>query len=200
VNARVLAVDVDEVLFPFTASFLRWRIEHGLSRYRVEELDRYDLSIVCGASVIDESVAFLDDSSSLLVAPLPGAVEAIEELANHWSLVAVTNRFGQNQGPATEAWLRKWVPAVRSVAYCSSAPGDTTTPKWELCARLGASWLVDDVPGNLRGLIGTRGLLFGEYRWQRERADGLDRVRNWRQVVRMLGGEDAFVPEAPLRR
>ena len=195
-----MAVDVDEVLVPFVRTFLDWRIARGLSRYRVDDLAEYDLGPSCGPGAVDEAIEFLAEPASVLIAPVPGAIEAIEAISRRWRVVAVTSRFGRDQGPGTEAWLRHWLPGVRSVVYTTERPGAQGTPKPELCRRLGASWLVDDVPGNLRGLRGTRGLLFGEYRWQRGGIDGLLRARNWRQAVAAMSIDAESVPSAPLRR
>ena len=189
VVAPTIALDADDVLFPFTSAYAAWRTARGLASFDPATVTSLDFSSLLGPDD-DHATEFLHDGDTLATAPVPGAAEAVRELAATHRLVVVTYRYGVTQAGATRQWLARWLPDVDDVVFARTGPGDPGTPKAEVCAALGATWLVDDRDDHLRPLVGTRGLLFGDYPWQLDTA-GVERAQDWPAVVATVTADPA---------
>lgn len=184
-----IALDADEVLFPFAATYAAWRARRGLKSFDVAALTAYDFSAAVGSPRADDedTTAFLADPATLAVPPLEGASAAVARLAAAGRVVVVTNRYELGQSGPTSEWLARWLPEVDDVVFARPRAGVPGTAKSEICQALGAAWLVDDTPSHLHGLGPVRGLLFGRYPWQYD-AVGLVRAEGWAEALAVLAG------------
>jgi 5'(3')-deoxyribonucleotidase len=163
---RVVAVDVDECLFDFLGAYAQWRADEGLVSFRVEHMTGYGVATLLGQSRDEaraDEMRFLRERSAEL-APMPGAIEAVEALATSAELHVVTARCDELSREVTEEWVARWFGDAFAGVHMKSlsAPGRT---KGDVCAEISADVLIDDSPANLATLAGTRGILLGHWPW-----------------------------------
>jgi 5'(3')-deoxyribonucleotidase len=166
----VLAVDVDECLFPFLERYARWLPSVGRPSFRIEDMTGFGVASLLGMGRVEArefEMRFVIEAS-LDVPPMPGAQEAVDHLAQRFELHAVTARVEDPAGPATRAWLDAWFPGAFADAHLLSDTVESPArPKGGVCADLGAVALADDSPGNLQTLAGTgtSGVLLEVWPW-----------------------------------
>ncbi len=182
---KTIALDADEVLFPFARGYAAWRTAQGLPSFDHTELTTYDFDFALDASAVryEHTTAFLADQTTLEIPPLPGAASAVSVLAQTHRLVIVTNRYEISQADSTLAWVERWLPEVSGVICARKQRGDRGPGKASICRDLAACWLVDDTPSHLEGLGDTRGLLYGTYPWQGDRAAHFTHATTWEEAV-----------------
>jgi len=191
----VLAIDIDEVLFPFAAEFRQFcdgrdRVERSL-----EQLVDYDFDLWAGSAA--ESLELVHAFSRLdhrLVAPLDQARETLAELRGQYRLVIVTSRDSEFEA-RTVAWLEHHLPGLCDdvIMAGNRHTGRSYRSKLEVCRELGAALLVDDQLHYVQEVArqGVPAVLFGDYPWNQmaELPMGVRRARNWAEVRRLLAGE-----------
>ncbi len=188
----VLAIDVDEVLFPFTHRFID---DHN--RRTGNDLKMSDLTTfyyIEEQEGIPEGEAeawilkFLESEYGRSSKPFPGAIEAITKLKTKYDIDIITARH-QTMQNTTEVWLNEHFPnALRNVHFSRSVEGGRLS-KAQLCVDLGVSTLIDDHPDNLLDCAkhGIKGLYFGNYPWQtHDLPDNVQRVKDWEEVIKVL--------------
>ncbi len=192
----VIAIDIDEVLFPFTPEFLAsHNAKHGTSLepsditnyHYIEELYNFK----GGEDSEDLIESFFNEVYKGNIGPYNGAIEAIEKLKKNFTLEIVTARRPSTLA-ITEKWLNRHFPAVfNGVHFPRLKPKDTT--KVEVCKEIGAKYLIDDHPDNMQGVhdAGITPLLFGEdYPWNKEHGiEGVIRVKSWAEVLEFFDEE-----------
>ena len=122
---------------------------------------------------------------------MDGAKEALAELGKNFKLVIITTRMTVvNQ--LTKDWLDLHYPGifdevVFSGFYDKLTPDSKYKTKGELAKEAGASYLIDDQPKHViaAAKLGIKGLLFGDYGWNRVDTlpDGVVRVKDWKEVL-----------------
>ena len=195
-SKHVIAVDIDEVLFPFTPEFLaKHNATHGVSieqsdlntYYFIEEL--YELGENEDPEDIIEN--FLHEAYEGNIGPYNGAIEAIQKLKQNFTLEIITARRPTMQ-TITEKWLNKHFPEVfKGVHFPRKRSAQTT--KVEICKEIGAKYLIDDHPANFEGMLeaGITLLLFGEYPWNNtdKLPKNVTRVKDWQAVELYFDGK-----------
>ena len=185
----VLAIDIDEVLFPLVPHLATFHnAQHGTSLVTAD-YNNYDLEKVWGGTVT-EAVAKINAFFAvdhLHIEPIEGALDNLRLLAEHFRLVVITSRH-DNLTDATHAWLDRHFAGVFEMVILAGnhhAGGNVKT-KVSLCRELGAVALIDD---SLRYVVecadaGQRAILFGDYPWNQnnELPVGVVRLRNWDEV------------------
>lgn len=195
-SKQIIAVDIDEVLFPFTPEFLAKHNEtHGGSieqsdlktYYFIEEL--YELGENEDPEDIIEN--FLNEAYEGNIGPYNGAIEAIQKLKQNFILEVITARRPSMQA-ITEKWLNKHFPEVFKGVHFPRKRSEQTT-KVEICKEIGAKYLIDDHPSNFEGMTeaGITVLLFGEYVWNKsdKLPKNVTRVKDWQAVERYFDGK-----------
>lgn len=191
----VLAVDVDEVLYPFMKLFIEhYNQSYGTDR-TLEQFNSY---------VIEENFPMSSDEKleriSSFVAnggfrnglPLSKSKAAIEELAKSYDLVVVTSRW-KDWEQDTFDWLDRHYPKTfNNVHFANSitwSRGDKHD-KASICKELGAVAFIDDSVDNVEKVAetGIKSLLFGDYPWNRtdQLPENVRRVSNWDEVLEVL--------------
>lgn len=192
-DAPVVAVDLDEVLFPLSQELIRRHNARTGAAYTVADFVTYAFSDVWGhtyaesVDVVYSCIRTLD----VAVAPLEHAIDSLSRLSRHFKLVVVTSRDRQLQ-PCTQGWLDAHFPGVFSdVVFAGNQHTQLGhESKGEVCTRLKASWIVDDSADFAAecAAAGIRAILFGDYPWNRlaEPAPGVQRAEGWPNVVELL--------------
>ena len=189
---EVVAVDIDEVMFPFVDEFAKHHNElYGtqigkadFKSYRFEEALKGTFE-----EAMDRVYAFCD----LDHREIPPLVDSagLKKLAENYNLIAVTARnprFGQQ----TKQWLGHHFPDIfGDIVMIGYAPAmEQPVTKAEVCEQLGAIALIDDSVSHVTECaeIGIKGILFGEYPWNT--AENLPpnvfRCTTWNQVEECL--------------
>lgn len=134
----------------------------------------------------------LDERSvKLRYAPIIGARLALEKLAQRYKLVAITSRK-EDWRHMTLEWLDEHFPGViDSVTFAGNKEHSVIRTKGEVCAELGAEWLIDD---NVEHCLTARDhevtpVLFGDYGWQHKVPDSLVRCKDWAGVLEYFDGQ-----------
>ncbi len=192
---EVLALDVDEVLFPFVAEFAPWHNEcYGTSvqfgdfyTYEFEDVLKIPLS-----AVIERVHEFLEARDIHRKAqPLDYAREAVEKLGSQYELVAITARHPQYRLITNEflkAHFGDYFSNIVLVGHHGNMPNGLQT-KAAVCQEIGAVTLVDDSVSHVTTCAeaGIPAVLFGDYRWnQADQADLpalVTRCRDWQAVL-----------------
>lgn len=185
--AERIAVDMDEVQFPFLDKFTNWHNEKYGTHVELADFTTYEFEDVLEVdtpTVIERVYAFheVDDTSVL---PLSGAKDALAELAGSFCLSSVTARHPQLE-ESTKRWTVGKGLSIDKV-YAIGRPPAVEVPrtKAEVCQEIGAVALVDDSPKHVADCLdaGIDAVLNGDYPRNQEASSGMTRCRNWSEVV-----------------
>jgi uncharacterized HAD superfamily protein len=191
---ELIAVDVDEVLFPFIDVFLEdYNLKYSLNLTK-DQFHTYEFSGPLGLSVpetVDRIYSFQKTLGSSSVEPIETAREAIAQLASKFSLAVITARHSQFETLTTN-WINEHFPNyfanISLVGFADIMEHPKT--KAEVCIEFGASTLIDDSLYHLRqcAAVGIKGILFGDYPWNQtdELPEGIVRCSNWTNVLEHL--------------
>ena len=191
----VLAVDVDDVLFPLVPLFVEYHNEqHGTSATANDFVTyRFEDSLGIPEDLFVERFRkFWTDGSLLTGGPDDQAQEAIRQLAERFDLEIVTSRW-QDFEEDTITWLQKHFPdTFKNIHFANSISwhrGDKRD-KASICQKLGATYFIDDSLDNVLQVAatGVESLLFGNYAWNQadELPDNVRRVNDWNEVLEVL--------------
>lgn len=193
----LIAFDLDDVLVDFTASFFRWHNRRYDTELTNEDLAsaRYLYEAWGGRpeEAIDRMGLFFAEEDILGLPPLAGAASCLEELATRHRLAVVSAR-DPRFSEITEQWVESnfggtFDEVILGIGHSERGERDVT--KVQVCARIGASAMLDDQLGHLTGAAeaGIRPLLFGSYPWNRAATlpSGITRVDDWPAVCAAFG-------------
>lgn len=200
--SRVLiALDIDEVLANIVDYVRLWANDitgsslHAKDYFTRDEFwnyynaiwERHGLADQVNFDMVLQKMA--EDQSDIAV--IEGARSAIARLKERFDIVFITSRPAY-QEEATRRWLDEHIDASIPL-YISFHPGinDTARSKGEICAELGAKYLVDDNIGNCQSAeqYGVTPILFGMYGWNEDAPTNLKRCLNWPDVEVFLASE-----------
>lgn len=190
----LLAVDFDDVLFPFMERLVPHYNEKYGANFHIDDYHTFDFWEVWGNSPV-ECWHYVDDffdQPHSGIEPLPGSVEGVDALHSCYELAIVTAR-DESLRSYTEAWLNEIFPERFShVHLCSSYSPDPQArrTKLQVVEELGAVALIDDSLKNVTAVAATgrRGLLFGEYAWNRSEQlpNNVNRYTDWPSIIESL--------------
>lgn len=190
-SKSVIAVDIDEVLFPMAPTFLRYyNTQHGTD-FKLDQMSSYYLEELTGDTkdvMLKKIQEYLKTEDYTLGQPISGSIDAIKKLREKFRLILVTSRDHFFRGP-TEAYLEGHFKGLYDELYYThkaEEPG-LVVPKYEICKEIGAFALVDDHLPNVISCPehGVKGILFGDYPWNQmtKLPNGVTRVKNWQEVL-----------------
>lgn len=198
----IVAVDIDEVLFPLSPRLIAWHNATHNTAYTLEDNVTYVLGEVWGNTYADsvEKIHRFLALDHRPVAPVPYASEGIAALRQQFTLAVVTSRDSQLES-GTVAWLSEHFPhAFAEVIFAGNQhTGLPFRSKAAVCQDLGAIALIDDSLSAVGECAarGIGGILFGDSPWnQLERLpSGVTRARDWTEVTDILlaPGQDPAV-------
>ena len=196
-SREVIAVDIDEVLFPFVEGF----IEHDNSIHEgeltVEQFTSYAFEEVIDIPMAEAvaRVYSFNDAEHGHIKPIELSEQAIESLAERYELAVITARHPQFE-KNTKAWLKRHLPEVFSAVHFIGYAAVMEKPrtKAEVCHELGAVALIDDSLNHVAGCAaaGIEGILFGDYPWNQasDLPKGVTRCPDWQAVLEYFDERD----------
>jgi 5'(3')-deoxyribonucleotidase len=195
-SREVIAVDVDEVLFPFVPEFIEYDNQRFGSGIRIEDFKTYQFENVLNIAIEEavERVYDFNASNHEHISPLERAREAISELNEEFELTVVTARHPKFESNTLE-WLDTHLQGFFSdVVHIGYAPVmEKPLKKVDVCKDLGAIALIDDSVGHVSECAeqGIQGVLFGCYPWNQAESlpPGVVRCLHWPDVVEYFLGK-----------
>ena len=197
----IIAVDIDDVLFPTNEEIRRYVNENfgaNLSEEDHAQPGEYKGYFERVWGVDHERAehwyqSFIRSGALVEMQPIEGAIEVIAYLEKYYELVVVSARH-EDQVEMTHNWLLKHFPRVfRDVKFISGWYHGRKISKAEVCKEIGASYLIDD---NVEHCIqaekvGLKTLLFSEYGWSKQnpQAVNLTRVNDWFEIKKFFENE-----------
>lgn len=191
----VVAIDVDEVLFPLVNLFVDYHNNHHGTDATFDQFYSYmfEESLDLSSDVFIERIrSFANEGHFAKSEPIDGTKTAIAALAEHYDLVVVTSRWESWQQD-TLTWLQRHFPETfKSVEFANSITwqrGEEYS-KPAICQRIGARYFIDDSLENVQKVaaVGIPSLLFGDYPWNQadELPTNVTRVKNWDEALEVL--------------
>ena len=188
----ILAVDIDEVLFPFMVTMLdHTNSTYGLS-HSIDEVKDFDLKFWnISASEAIERVHAVSSMDHRTVTALPYAKSSLVLLKAQYQIFIVTSRHEEFRA-RTEEWLAHNFSDLydKLIMTGNHYSGRQFRSKAEVCLELGVSMLVDDQLHYAKesAQLGLPCILFGDYPWNQadNLPDGVVRARDWNEVVKAL--------------
>jgi 5'(3')-deoxyribonucleotidase len=191
----VLAIDFDDVLFPFMDQFVPHYNSTYDANFELDDYHTFEFHEVWGgdAKRAFDCVRTFFHQPHVGIAPIEGATKAIEQLSGVFDLVIVTAR-DETLRRNTQEWVDDVFPGrFRQLFLCNSYvlnPAERRHTKVEVVENIDAVALVDDSLHNATqvGATGRRAMLFGKYPWNRtdELPQGVTRCTNWTEIVESL--------------
>ncbi len=199
----IIAIDIDDVIADSTESY-RLEVNKALGVNLTSEDYKVPHNFYWGyyervwemhglggkVPVKQLDIAMAIDQSHMPL--LPGASFAIGELSKQFELVVITAR-DINWERATLKWLKShFGEAISSVHFAGHSRSGANKTKGQLCAELGARWLIDDNPEHCLTAIdaGLGAILFGERGWHHQAPAHLIRCKDWPAVLEYLSNVD----------
>ncbi len=191
----MVAVDIDEVLFPFAVEFVAFNNREYGDSLAVDDFFCYELERVLGLTV-DEAVERLYSFCGAdhdHVKPLQEAQASIATLASRYDIAGITARDARFRDNTAD-WLRKnQIEIAAGVTHVGYAPiMEKPKKKVEVCQELGAIALIDDSLGHVTECAerGLTGVLFGDYPWNQadELPQNVVRCADWPAVLEYFDG------------
>ncbi|MDQ3159330.1 MAG: hypothetical protein M3P98_04340 [bacterium] len=192
-SKEILALDKDEVFFPFIATFIDdHNREFGTEASTVQASYDFEDFLEISRDEVIKRVHDFTFKGHVGVEPVEGAIDGIHRLNDRFDLVVVTARHPMFR-PQSEEWIETHFPGVFSELHLIGFP-DTNEhhrPKVEVCQEIGAIGLIDDSLSNVTSVAeaGLQGVLFGDYGWNQTEIlpSGVIRVRDWQEVAEHFG-------------
>jgi len=194
-SREVIAVDADEVSFPFLAEFTKYHNQQFGTSHHPDEFDSYYFHEVMGLTrqQVKQRIFAFHDVDDSKVTPIEGSQAALNQIAQHYDIVTVTARH-----PRFKEQTRRWLVDIHGMPFRDVyAVGHEDTAehprsKAEVCQEIGAVALIDDSPKHLMRCseVGMKGILFGDYPWntvETELPDNVTRCVDWPAVLHYLG-------------
>ncbi|KAL3697131.1 hypothetical protein R1sor_011207 [Riccia sorocarpa] len=195
-----VAVDVDEVLGSFLATLNNFIAEEYMLHHDVSEYYIYDFMKIwkCSQAEANNRVHAFFESEHFKngIRPVPGAHQALLQLAAYCNLVVVTSRQHVIRDHTLE-WIERYYSGIFNEVHFGNhfALEGKARPKSEICRSLGAHILIDDNPRYAIECAecGIEVLLFdlhGSYPWSKTPCGPqhplITRVKDWKEVERAL--------------
>ena len=191
----VLAIDFDDVIFPFMDRFVPHYNDTYDANFSMDDYHTFEFHEVWGgdAALAFDRVATFFHLPHDGVAPIAGSVEGVAHLAQNYKLIIVTAR-DESLRPHTEKWVDELFPGrFQEIFLCNSYllnANERRRTKLEVVEEVDAVGLIDDSLNNtsLVAATGRRAMLFGNYAWNRIDVlpEGVNRYNDWPHIVESL--------------
>lgn len=191
----IVAVDMDEVLFPFIRDFTVFHNQTYGTNFSEADFkhDKYEQVLNASAQELMERIVVFRDAGGVLSSgPLDGAQRSLERLKEAYDLIVVTARFKDLEAD-TRRWLDMNLPNIFTKVVFSGnwdPHASYAQTKAQVCKSAGARVLIDDSLRHLSDCaeLGIEGILFGSYPWNQTAAlpPGVKRAMDWPHVEGLL--------------
>jgi 5'(3')-deoxyribonucleotidase len=200
-NKPVIAVDIDDVLSSSAAEFVKFSNQKWGTSLRVDDYDEHWARMwkVDDKEVRSRTAIVTSSKLPLRYSPLEEAKNVLHELSKRYKLVVATSRNKTMQGMTVE-WIReKYEDIFDEVHFAGLWDKDmdldllNKLTKAELCAEIGADYLIDDQPKHCIAAAeaGIKTILFGNYKWNKDVSDrsNMVKAKDWREVLEYFNGK-----------
>jgi uncharacterized HAD superfamily protein len=197
-NKPIIAVDIDEVLFPMVPDLIEYVDREHKVKLTPEDFAHYSLEGIWPAGSAEGAIVFENykDQVTTEIVPVKDAAEILGKLSLKYEVIVMTSRDIKVE-QITKGWLNRHFPEVFKDVHLVGNQHDSLPSQWrpksEVCIELGVSYLIDD---NLTAVtqtsaFGIKALLFGDYPWNqaKELPEGVTRVKNWQEVLEYFDGQ-----------
>lgn len=195
---EILAMDIDEVVFPLVKEFCVWHNQEYGTLYVPEDFHSYEFNDVLGTD-IPETVhrvhTFLgQEHGHKGVTPIDDAVYGVHRLSEEFHIKPVTARHPGFR-LVTEEYLDEFFGDVfhEVTLVGHAATMDILKTKADVCVEVGARGIIDDSIVHVTGCVerGLDGILFGNYTWNQSNDlhPKIVRCENWGRVLVHYGLE-----------
>ena len=191
----VLAIDIDDVLYPFSSEFLKYANSKLGANKTLDDMVTYRLDTVYGVSyskIAELIEAFMAEEFVNEFIPILGSQDALNQLNDSFDLQIVTARLSK-YAAQTNLWIDKFFPGIFSnIHYCefyALTPRSDYKKMTKLmkCREIDAFALIDVNAYNIENVMsgGLAGILFGEYAWHDELSDKYQplKLRSWDHLI-----------------
>lgn len=196
-SREIIAVDIDEVLFPFVREFLAWYNPKYATSWEQEHFKSYRFEDVTKRSVPEtmEDIYEFCAFANLHIEPIEEAQSAIKTLNENYDLVLLTARHPDYKDPI-EAWTQKhfqgMFKSLDMIGYDLVMERPRT--KAEVCKDLGAFILIDDSVSHVIECAtqGVESILFGDYPWNQIDIlpKGVTQCEDWKSVLEFINARN----------
>lgn len=123
---------------------------------------------------------------------IEGASDALKQLKKRFKLIVITTRRN-SINKLTKEWIDRYYPnifddIIFSGFFDSPTKESINMTKGDLAKGVGADYLIDDQLKHVRSAaeIGIKGLLFGEYLWNKTDLlpENVVRVKSWNEILK----------------
>lgn len=188
----VIAVDIDDVLYPFADTVIEYVHKRSGKPVTAVELfgdQEYTASGLHESDFIRLVREYHAEDANLSHSPLPGSLEHLADLAIDNDVYLVTSRL-PSMKQHTEAWIQIHLGGVRlqDIIFTGNHwNGNVTETKADICRRIEADYLIEDQPRYVDLFTDhpTQAILFGDYDWNKDHSYDV-RANNWREVVGLI--------------
>lgn len=187
----IIAVDIDEVLFPNVPTLLPFYNKVSGTDIRQEQMKTYFIEDITGEtleSILGKIEAYLKTEHYNEGQPIEGSIESIKKLRERFKLVLVTSRQHFWRGVTEEFINTHFEDQFDELHYTHTvkSPNDDR-PKLDICVEIGAELLIDDSLSNVTKCAagGIKAILFGDYPWNQtdKLPIGVTRCKDWPAVL-----------------
>ena len=195
----IIAVDIDDVLSASAAGFVaytntKWGTNLGIDDYDEDWVKLWEVDHATGKARAHE---YYNAGVVSRYENFDEALPVLTKLSKDYGLVIATSRVIHVKEDTLE-WLDRHYNGVFSAVHLAGIYDDLhedaiLRTKADLCKSIGAQYLIDDQPKHCIAVaeIGIKGLLFGDYSWNRQVTlkPGMARVRSWQEVEKYFDGQ-----------
>lgn len=144
-NKKVILVDIDESLYPFTHTLHEWLLDTHNRQVPWDKLSiEYDLDKYIHDHIELQPHLANGHNTGLDPKPIAEALETMELLHANYTIRACTARNGQDWEAVTEDWISKYFPGIDDIIYTRDKRGDEAVHKKDLAFQHKAHALIDD--------------------------------------------------------
>ncbi|HUD03627.1 MAG TPA: hypothetical protein VMR51_02450 [Patescibacteria group bacterium] len=188
-----IAFDVDDVLASHVESFVAFSNKNYGTNLSVEDYsDRWaDLWDINDDEIDKRALEFQTPKRIASFAVKNDAKSALLQLKTKYDLYVVTARRHHIVDTSID-WINRHFPNVfKETHFVPIWVPDNKITKGDICKKIGADYLVDDLPRhcNIAAETGIKTVLFGDYAWNRNEkiVDGVTRCKNWDELLEYFG-------------
>ena len=193
-NKKVLAVDIDDVIFPFVPELAKYHNQNFNTEYDIDSFHTYIFNEVWGGSTEEGHAKIMNFFTSDFrnVEPIKGSYDALLNIKDRYDLYIVTSR-DEELRPITEPWINARFPGVfKNLILCGNPyTGNGYRTKSQICRDIEAEYLIDDQIKYCQEFSneGIASILFGAYKWNQGYTPQLTtRAQHWEDVLRIIYG------------
>lgn len=188
---KTIAVDIDEVLFPFVDEFIKYHNNRFLTSLRKDQFHTYEFSKPLNLGIsetVERIYAFFKQLDSNAIKPFEESKKAIAKLLKYYDLAVVTARHPQFEAISIK-WLKEhYGNSFADITHIGYAPiMEKPKTKAEVCLEIGAVALIDDSIDHVLQCseLDIEGILFGDYPWNQVSSlpSNVIRCPDWQNVL-----------------